>query len=338
MREAPDFWYRPGPLGALLAPFGWLVALFTILRRGAYRAGMRRTWRVGCPVVVVGNLSVGGTGKTPLVIAIAKLLSARGVRVGVVCRGYRGIASRWPRQVRPDSDPLRVGDETVLIARRTGGPVAAGPNRIAAGRILFRRSKCDVILVDDGLQHLRLARDVEIVVIDGNRRHGNGRCIPAGALREPLSRLSTVDLVVVNGDARHGELEMQLAPGDAVSVVNPESTRPLDSFRDTTVHAMCGIGHPERFFRMLEARGVGVMRHPFPDHQPFRAPDIDFGDNAPVLMTEKDAVKCEQFADARHWHVPVEAELSDELESRLVAVLRERGIPTNPDERESTTS
>ena len=326
MREPPEFWYEPSPLGALLAPLGWVVALFTMLRRGAYRAGMRRSWRVGCPVVVVGNLSTGGTGKTPLVTAIAKLLARRGLRAGVVCRGYKGSASRWPRQVRPDSDPDRVGDEAVLLARRTGGPVAAGPNRIAAARILVRRSKCDVILSDDGLQHLRLARDVEIVVVDGVRRHGNARCIPAGPLREPLVRLASVDLVVVNGAARSGELEMQLVAGDAVSLVDAGQTRPLDSFRGAPVHAVCAIGHAERFFRTLEAHGVTIVRHPFPDHHPFREAEIRFPDVAPVLMTEKDAVKCERFADARHWYVPVEAVLSSELEARLLAILRERGV------------
>ena len=326
MREPPDFWYEPSPLGALLAPLGWAVALFTVLRRGAYRAGMRRSWQVGCPIVVVGNLSAGGTGKTPLVIAIAKLLARRGLRVGVVCRGYRGSASRWPRQVRSDSDPNRVGDEAVLLARRTGGPVAAGPNRIAAARILFRRAKCDVILSDDGLQHLRLARDVEIVVVDGVRRHGNGRCMPAGPLREPLGRLASVDLVVVNGAARSGELEMQLVAGDAVSLVDAGQTRPLDSFRGAPVHAVCAIGHAERFFRTLEAHGVTIVRHPFPDHHPFREAENRFPDGAPVLMTEKDAVKCERFADARHWYVPVEAVLSSELEARLLAILRERGV------------
>ena len=326
MREPPDFWYAPNPLGALLAPLGWGVALFTVLRRAAYRAGLRRTWQVGCPVVVVGNLAVGGAGKTPLVIAMAKLLSGRGLRVGIVCRGYRGSASRWPRQVRPDADPARVGDEAVLLARRAGVPVAAGPNRIAASRILVRRSKCDVILSDDGLQHLRLARDVEIVVVDGVRRHGNGRCMPAGPLREPLSRLASVDLVVVNGEAREGELGMRLAAADAVSLAGGEAGRPLDSFRGAPVHAVCGIGHPERFFRTLEAHGLTIVRHPFPDHHAFNGEEIRFADGAPVLMTEKDAVKCERFADARHWCVPVEAELSGELQARLLAVLREHGV------------
>ena len=338
MRDPPAFWYEPDPLGALLAPLGWVVALFAILRRAVYRAGMRRSWQVGCPVVVVGNLSVGGTGKTPLVIAVAKLLSRRGLRVGVVCRGYAGSASRWPRQVRPDSNPERVGDEAVLLARRTGCPVAAGPNRIAAARILVRRAKCDVILSDDGLQHLRLARDVEIVVVDGVRRHGNGRCLPAGPLREPLVRLASVDLVVVNGDARPGELEMQLVAGDAVSLTDAGVTRPLESFRGAPVHAVCAIGHAERFFRTLESHGLTITRHAFPDHHPFSEPEIDFGDGAPVLMTEKDAVKCERFAGVRHWYVPVEAALSDELEARLLESLRRRGVAAEPEHRASSQS
>ena len=331
MREPPDFWYASDPLGALLAPLGWVVALFTVLRRAAYRIGMRRSWKVGCPVVVVGNLAVGGTGKTPLAIAITKLLSRHGLRVGIVCRGYRGSAHRWPRQVRPDSDPDRVGDEAVLLARRAGVPVAAGPNRIAAARILVRRSKCDVILSDDGLQHLRLARDVEIVVVDGVRRHGNGRCLPAGPLREPLSRLASVDLVVANGgEARQGELAMQLVAGDATSLADSGTTRPLDAFRGLAVHAVCAIGHAERFFRTLEAHGLTIVRHPFPDHHPFSEGEVRFADGAPVLMTEKDAVKCERFADDRHWCVPVEAALSSELEARLLAILRGHGVAVRP--------
>ena len=331
MRNPPEFWYAPSPLGPLLAPVGWLFALFTVLRRAAYRAGLRRSWKVGCPVVVVGNLSVGGTGKTPLVIALARLLARRGLRVGVVCRGYRGAASRWPRKVRPDSDPARVGDEAVLLARRTGAPVAAGPNRIAAARILVRRAKCEVILSDDGLQHLRLARDVEIVVVDGARRHGNGHCMPAGPLREPVGRLASVDLVVVNGDARPGELEMRLEAGDAVNLVDASLARPLEAFRGAPVHAVCAIGHQERFFRTLESHGLTIIRHPFPDHHPFREEEIRFPDDAPVLMTEKDAVKCERFADARHWYVPVEAALSSELEAGLLSVLRSRGIAVDSD-------
>ena len=363
MREPPAFWYEPHPLGVLLAPLGWLYGLFAILRRYAYRAGLRRSRQVGRPVVVVGNLCVGGTGKTPLVIAIAKLLARRGVRAGIVCRGYGGSVSRWPRQVRPDGDPDRVGDEAVLLARRAGVPVAAGPNRIAAARILVRRSKCEVILIDDGLQHLQLARDVEIVVVDGVRRHGNGRCLPAGPLREPLIRLASVDLVVVNGQppegegtpgeedargelpprpgagrggarevegARGGEPGMWLAAGDAVSLLDAGVARPLESFRGAPVHAVCGIGHAERFFRTLESHGITIVRHPFPDHHPFREEEIRFAGDAPVLMTEKDAVKCERFAGARHWYVPVEAVLSSAFEARLTTLLRGCGVAMEP--------
>ena len=370
MREPPDFWYKPQhPLGALLAPLGWLYGLFAVLRRGAYRAGLRRSWQVGRPVVVIGNLCVGGAGKTPLVIAVAKLLARQGVRAGIVCRGYGGTANRWPRQVRPDGDPERVGDEAVLLARRSGVPVASGPNRIAAARILVRRSKCDVILSDDGLQHLQLARDVEIVVVDGVRGHGNGRCMPAGPLREPLSRLASVDLVVVNGKAPEGEdtpgkedarvvlpprpeisgrggaravegvwedgPDMQLVAGDAVSLLDAKVTRPLDAFHGAPIHAVCGIGHAERFFSTLESHGVTIVRHPFPDHHPFREEEIRFADDAPILMTEKDAVKCERFAGARHWYVPVEAVLSSAFETRLTALLRGRGVAVEPDPQAS---
>ncbi len=352
MREPPAFWYEPHLLGVLLAPLGWLYALGAALRRGVYRAGVRRSRRAGCPVVVVGNLCVGGTGKTPLVIAVAKLLARHGLRPGIVCRGYGGRSSRWPRHVHSGSDPGLAGDEAVLLARRAAVPVVAGPDRVAASRALCGDTGCDVILSDDGLQHLRLARDVEIVVVDGARRHGNGRCLPAGPLREPVGRLASVDLVVVNGGVRRGKdagkaedaggeagaeeeesageggsaPDMRLAAGDAVSLADPETTRPLDAFRDAPIHALCGIGHAERFFRTLEGHGLTIVRHPFPDHHPFRGSEIAFSGDAPVLMTEKDAVKCERFAGARHWYVPVEAVLSKTFEARLVAILRKRGV------------
>ena len=352
VREPPAFWYEPHPLGVLLAPLGWLYALGAVLRRGVYRAGVRRSRRVGCPIVVVGNLCVGGAGKTPLVVAIVKLLARRGLRAGIVCRGYGGRAGQWPQHVHSGSDPGRVGDEAVLLARRAAVPVVAGPDRVAAARALCGHTECDVVLSDDGLQHLRLARDVEIVVVDGAWRHGNGRCLPAGPLREPLSRLASVDLVVVNGDVWEGngvgkeedpgdevgederespgeggnEPDMWLAAGDAVSLLDPETTCPLDAFRGAPVHALCGIGHPERFFRTLESRGLTIVRHPFPDHHPFRETEIAFPGAAPILMTEKDAVKCERFADVRHWYVPVEAVLSRTFEARLAACLRKRGV------------
>ncbi len=314
-------WYRNSPLGLALAPLGWLYCAGAIVRRAAYRFGVVRVGRVGAPVIVVGNISVGGTGKTPLVIWIARFLQSRGLRPGIVSRGYRGRAKKWPQQVRPDSDPVMVGDEPVLLARATRCPVAADPDRLRAARSLLADAECDVIISDDGLQHLALGRDVEIAVIDGVRRHGNRRCLPAGPLREPVSRLASVDLVVASGGGIAGEFDMRMRAGDAVCLADETLSRPLDTFAVGSVHAVCGIGHPERFFDTLERAGLGLVRHRFPDHHDFSAADIDFDDRLAVLMTDKDAVKCRRFADARHWSIPVQAELPAAFGTRLLSLL-----------------
>jgi tetraacyldisaccharide 4'-kinase len=314
-------WYKRHPLGLVLAPVGWCYAAAATVRRLLYRCAVLPSHRVGVPVVVVGNVSVGGTGKTPLVAWLARYLAQVGFQPGIVTRGYGGNATQWPQQVRPDADPVVVGDEPVLLARRGGCPVAAGPDRVAAARALVAHQGCDLILSDDGLQHLALARDVEIVLVDGIRRHGNRRCLPAGPLRESLGRLRSVDMVVANGGAQRGEFEMRLAPWNAVNLAEPSTTRALRDFPGGPVHAVCGIGHPERFFVMLEGLGLTVERHPFPDHHPFEPADLDFGDALPVLMTEKDAVKCQRFVDSRYWYVPVRAELRPAFAARLMSLL-----------------
>jgi len=317
-------WYQPHPLARLLAPLGWLYAALVLLRRAAYRSGLLPTVHAGVPVVVVGNISAGGTGKTPVVVWLAGYLRACGWRPGIVCRGYGGSARRWPQQVRADSDPHSVGDEAVLLARRTGCPViACGPRRLHAVRELVRHGNCDLVISDDGLQHLRLARDVEIAVIDGERRHGNGRCLPAGPLREPASRLHCVDLVIANGAAQRGEFAMALIPGPAVRLDDPRQRAALASFAGSTVHAVCGIGNPRRFFAMLQAHGLALIEHALPDHHRFSAPDVDFDDALAVFMTEKDAVKCYGFASDRHWYVPVTAQLPDAFCTRLERLLGE---------------
>jgi tetraacyldisaccharide 4'-kinase len=318
-------WYGKSPLSLLLAPVGWLYCAATMLRRGAYRAGIARAGHVGAPVIVVGNISVGGTGKTPLVIWIAHFLMSRSLRPGIVSRGYRGRAVHWPQQVRADSDPTMVGDEPVLLARATGCPVVADPDRLRAARSLLLHAECDVVISDDGLQHLAMARDVEIAVVDGVRRHGNGRCLPAGPLREPVSRLASMDMVVSNGGGIGGEFPMRVSAGDARRLDDETLSRPLASFRPERVHAVCGIGSPERFFDSLERAGLAPIQHRFPDHHPFRAADIMFDDEIPVLMTEKDAVKCRRFADSRHWCVPVQAELSEAFGARLLSLLGAAG-------------
>jgi len=322
---AEEVWYGRHPLALALAPLGWMYAAAVGMRRVLYRAGALPRRRVSAPVIVVGNICVGGTGKTPLVIWIARHLRAAGLSPGVVCRGYGGAARIWPQQVRADSDPVMVGDEAILLARHTGCPVAAaGSERAAAARALVTQQHCDIVVSDDGLQHLELCRDIEIAVLDGVRRHGNGRCLPAGPLREPRGRLRRVDFVVAKGLAGRGEIEMRLAPGSAVSVGESGISRALSEFRGAVVHALCGIGNPRGFFTMLTSSGIEIVPHEFPDHHRLSADDIVFRDGRPVLMTEKDAVKCTSFADTRHWYVPVEAILPADFEGALCARLVER--------------
>ncbi len=209
-----------------------------------------------------------------------------------------------------------------MIAKRTGCPVAAAPDRAAAALELVRHSGCDVILSDDGLQHLALERDIEIAVIDAWRRFGNGRCLPAGPLREPASRLKSVDFVVANGEAREGEVPMRLDFGAPINLGDAQQKRTLSAFYGAPSHAVCGIGNPDRFFEQLRSKGLEIIPHAFPDHHTYRPADIDFADDYPVLMTEKDAVKCVRFAAARHWYLPVNAVLPDSFSEALVRLLR----------------
>ena len=318
-----SLWYSRSRLALALLPLAGLFRLAVQLRRSAYRHGWLKVHRLPVPVVVVGNISVGGTGKTPLVVWLAHFLAQAGYSPGIVTRGYGGRAESWPQLVRPDSDPSRVGDEAVLLARRCACPVVAGPNRPKAAARLIEEQGCDLILADDGLQHYALARDIEIAVTDGVRRHGNGWCLPAGPLREPVQRLERVDLRVCNGGTpAAGEIAVALAPGDMVNLVQPSLSQPLAALRGEKVHAVAGIGYPERFFELLREAGLEVIAHPFRDHHAFAAEDIDFADDLPVLMTEKDAVKCRPFARPRHWYLPVEAQPDPALGAALLDLLR----------------
>ena len=319
-------WY--GTAGVpVLQPLAWLYGAAVSAHRLAFRHGWRRSRCAGAPVVVIGNLTVGGTGKTPLAIWLARQLTQRGILVGLVSRGY-GRASAGVRVVGEQSSWREVGDEPLLLHRRTRCPTAVGRDRVAAAAALIERG-AQVIVADDGLQHLPLARDCEIVVVDGRRGFGNGGLLPAGPLREPLGRLRTVDAVVVNGPIEHpslratawaGEaLRMALVLGEARRLVSGE-TRALESFKGR-VHAVAAIGHPERFFRELSAHGLTPVAHPFPDHHPLSAAELDFGDDRPVLMTEKDAVKCSQPADPRLWYVPAQACFSDAEAQRLIGLV-----------------
>jgi len=314
-------WYGTPRRGAWLLPLSWLFAGLASLRRGLYRSGLLGSYRSNRPVIVVGNVTVGGTGKTPFVIWLVERLRECGFRPGVVSRGYSGRAT-GPRRVGPRDPPSEVGDEPALIARRTGAPVAIGADRPAAVRLL--EPDCDVIVSDDGLQHYRLARDAEIVVVDGLRGLGNGRRLPAGPLREPASRLDEAAAVVVNGEGWDGAgaIRMSLLPQRFVGVATGDSMPP-GSWRGREAHAVAAIGNPGRFFRTLRDLGIVVHEHPLPDHAVPAAAEIRFGDALPVLMTEKDAVKCAEVAGPDHWYLEVGAALGPDDAARLLSIVEQ---------------
>ena len=311
-------WQQRNGVSQALRPISWLYCSIVFVRRWCYRLHLFRSTRLKVPVIVVGNISVGGTGKTPLVVYVVEALKRAGYRPGVISRGYRGKARSWPQQVRSDSDPVMVGDEPILISRRTQCPMAVGPKRVAAGEALLKYSNCDIIVCDDGLQHYALRRDAEVLVVDGARRFGNGFCLPAGPLREPVRRISKVDLIVSNGLAAENEFAMQYEGDTLVNLLDESQTCSLAELNGTGVHAVAGIGNPRRFFDRLVQAGLDVREHQFPDHHLFLPRDLDYGTSVPIIMTEKDAVKCRRFARQNMWYLPVTVSIDDEFEQQLL--------------------
>ncbi len=306
-------WYGGVAPGPGLRALAWLYGRLSAWHRHRRAAHAQPA---GVPVLVVGNLVAGGSGKTPLVVALAQALQARGWRPGIVSRGH-GRRGRGPLRVTPATPARDAGDEPRLIAERTGLPVFVDADRVAAAHRAVAEG-CTLVISDDGLQALQLARDIEIEVVDGERRHGNGWLIPAGPLREPAGR--RVDFVVCNGGtARPGEVPMQLALGEAVAL-DDGRRRPLADFAGAPVQALAGIGHPARFFEALRAAGLQVAGHAFPDHHAFDAATLA-AIPAPRLMTEKDAVKCRGIAPPDSWAVPVDAVLPDDFLDALAARL-----------------
>lgn len=303
-------WSGRSALYLLLLPFSLLYGLISNLLRLSYRWGWRKAWRAPVPVVVVGNLTAGGNGKTPVVIWLVQALQQRGLRVGVVSRGYGGKAENYPLVLGPQTATAEAGDEPVLIYQRTGAQVAVAPVRRQAVEALVSGGQVDIIVTDDGLQHYALARDIEIVVIDGQRRFGNGWWLPAGPMRERSSRLNSVSAIITNGGtAQPGELAMQLVPGMAVNLQSGEQ-RPVAELKN--VVAMAGIGHPPRFFNTLRQQGVTLEKEvAFADHQNYSADALNalIDPGQTLLMTEKDAVKARAFAAADWWYLPVDARL-----------------------------
>jgi tetraacyldisaccharide 4'-kinase len=308
------WWYRSSYTvqQILLLPFSWIFSSIVTMRYFLYRFGIKKSIRFSVPVIVVGNITVGGTGKTPLVIWLAHFLKSRGFQPGIVSRGAGGKKQFVPCWVEKNSDPNKVGDEAVLIARQTDCPLVIGIDRAAAVKELLSKTQSDCVISDDGLQHYRLARDIEIAVVDGARSLGNRSLLPAGPLREAPSRLKRVDFIITQGK------ELQLKGNVLVAMQNKNNSVLLEKWRGKTVHAVAGIGHPERFFSALDAAGLTVIPHEFPDHYQYKASDLVFSDSLPIVMTEKDAVKCEKFCDERFWYLPVKAVIDEELGEKII--------------------
>jgi len=320
------FWYRIRPAHVLLLPLSLLFGAAVAVRRWLYRVHWLQCHRVPVPVIVVGNITVGGTGKTPAVLWVVDCLQEHGYRPGIVTRGYGG--SEKLQEVRGDSDPVRAGDEPVVLAKRSGVPVFAGRDRARAARaLLSAHPGHDVLVSDDGLQHYALARDIEIAVVDGERRFGNGWLLPAGPLRESVARLASVDAVLVLGGralpAMHAPQFLAKLSGESFyNLLNPEFRVAASDLRDKTLHAVAGIGNPRRFFAQLQRMGLTFRAHPFPDHFRFSPEDLAFAGDDAIVMTEKDAVKCSAFARENWWYVPVEAEIDPALGKLIVTKLR----------------
>ncbi len=302
-------WYEQRAIFWLL-PLGFIYQCIIQVRQLLYQHNILKIEALPVPVIVVGNITVGGTGKTPLIIWIAQYLQQRGFNPGIISRGYGGQAKIWPQVVTANSDCKMVGDEPIVIARQVSCPIAVGPSRAEDAQLLITDFKCDIILSDDGLQHYRLGRAIEIAVIDGERGLGNGACLPAGPLREPRCRLDQVDAVIVNGSTSNESHTMQMMGSDAINLLTGEK-KPLKEFSGIHFHWVAGIGNPQRFFNTLENYGIQGEPHVFLDHHCFQLEDFNFSDQRPVLMTEKDAVKCNAFAREWMWYMPVVAKPSE---------------------------
>jgi tetraacyldisaccharide 4'-kinase len=325
-------WQRVTAVGVALYPVSLIYRAVVAARRAAYTYGLLRVERLPVPVIIVGNVTVGGTGKTPLVLWLAELLQQQGMTPAIVSRGYRASATA-PRPVEPTFHPAQCGDEPVLLAQRSRCPVWVGADRAATARaLLTAHPDTQVIISDDGLQHYRLARDITVAVVDGLRELGNGLMLPAGPLREPASRLSCVDAVVVNGGIHGsqvfpGAYTMRLEGREFRNLLNPDSVVGPEYFQNKRVRAVAGIGHPPRFFLHLNALGMQFEAAAFPDHHAYTANDLGWPGAEAIVMTEKDAVKCAAFASEKYWALPVTAVPERELGELILSMLKIKSPP-----------
>lgn len=323
-RWLQDTWYNEMYISSVLMPISMLFDDAIRFRRFLYKKGVLKKTKLSVPVIIIGNITVGGTGKTPLTIWLAQWLKDKGFNPGIISRGYGGNSKVWPQWVDEGSNPIQVGDEAILMAKRTGCPVVVGPERVKDAQMLLDKTECDIILSDDGLQHYALEREIEIAVIDGERRFGNLYLLPCGPLREPIARLQEVDLVVVNGIAEEENEFSMSVEGDVVINLLSKQEKPLADFSQQACHAIAGIGNPKRFFNFLEQKKISLTSHAFQDHYQFSVSDITFKDDMPVLMTEKDAVKCMSFASDKHWYLPIRVQPEQKLIDKLLTLITEK--------------
>jgi tetraacyldisaccharide 4'-kinase len=314
-------WYRGAWWLYLLRPAELLFRCIAAIRRASYRSGLLNTYRAPVPVVIVGNITVGGTGKTPVVVALVQSLQQHGVRVGVISRGYGAKRLRAPYRVEADSTAAHCGDEPLLIYRRTHCPCVVAPSRAAAARALLTQEEVDILISDDGLQHYALQRDMEIALLDGERGTGNGFCLPAGPLREPAGRLHTVDIVLYR-NGPDPEQSMHYTPGALVNLASGERRSADPAVLAQEVHAVAGLAQPEQFFESLIRQGFSVSEHSFADHYNYTAADFSGLQDKPIIMTEKDAVKCRGIAGDNAWYLSIDAQLPAAVTSAVVALAR----------------
>jgi len=314
--------WREKHFAFILWPLSIVYQLIVALRYLCYRMHVFKVTRFNVPIIVVGNITVGGTGKTPIVLWLAEFLRREGFKPGIVSRGYGGESSHYPQIVTANSNAGEVGDESLLIAKRSEVPVVVDPKRVRAVKTLLEQFNCNVVVSDDGLQHYALARDIEIAVIDSQYRFGNGFCLPAGPLREPLKRLARVDLSLTGGEPQAGEMKFDIVESDIIQL-STQQCYTIDDFKEKKVQAIAGIANPERFFNFLTSLGLTFEARRFPDHYRYCRDDFFEGEDDIILMTEKDAVKCDAFADERFYYLPITAVVPEDFAVRVRRLLRE---------------
>lgn len=315
-------WYGGQAPGPLLRALSWIFKHASKFRRWLYKSKLFKSHQVKVPVIIVGNITAGGGGKTPMVIWLVNHLKSKGYRPGIISRGYGGKRKVEPMFVTPQANAAATGDEPLLMARNTQVPVMVGKDRVKAAKQLIAQYNVNVVVSDDGMQHYALKRDAEIIMLDASWQTGNNHFIPAGPLREPLSRLQTANLVVYKGSLE-GHLHYTMTIQSIYKLNNPSIERELSGLRNQKIHAMAGIANPDSFFKLLSKHGLAVIKHPLPDHHTYSEQDFTFSKEDLILMTEKDAVKCAEYTDKDIWVVKVAAQPSELAEETIDTLIDE---------------